>query len=128
MGVRGNLAVETRCGLWLGAAAPLLDRSLICALHCTVCSRLLKPYFWPSSLADRVRAFTCFALLGMAKLCTLVPCRVRALACVDDGLVNGCMCVAGNIIAPLFLGAATRTPAPLFLGAHMCSMNGTHHV
>lgn len=58
----------------LGAAAPLLDRSLICALHCTVCSRLLKPYFWPSSLADRVRAFTCFGLLGMAKLCTLVPC------------------------------------------------------
>ena len=39
-----------------------------------MCSRLLKPYFWPSSLADRVRAFTCFGLLGMAKLCTLVPC------------------------------------------------------
>lgn len=31
---------------------------------------LLKPYFWPTSLADRIRAVSCFVLLGLSKVCT----------------------------------------------------------
>jgi hypothetical protein len=78
---------------------------------------ILKPYFWPQTAGDRVRAIMCFVCLVGAKVCKSVCSAGRARA-VSPGCLTLyaplCLCVSlslflspYSIFAPIFVGRAT---------------------
>jgi len=62
------------CGLWCGLVSAGRGwwpyPTFVPRMHATP-HRLLKPYFWPATIADRLRAMSCFGLLGISKVCAL---------------------------------------------------------